>query len=36
MVLVKDHREAIVAELSNRQQRFAAQRQGDMGLACSE
>ena len=33
MMLVKDHQEAIVAELSNREQRFVAQRREDMGLA---
>ena len=36
MVLVKDHQEALVAELFNREQGFVAQRREDMDLACGE
>ena len=36
MVLVKDHQEANVAELYNREQDFVAQRREDIGLACGE
>ena len=36
MLLVKDHQESIVAELSNREQRFVALQQEDMGLVYGE